>query len=123
MRQFFSYIVELTMYHGNQVRQAIETYLEVKSFRKASFLIGISKSTIHRWWIALGQRFNKAPKPRSKQVKPRKYKTLDTDVQKNHNIICQIDHFTNQARFTTSKGCPCCKGLTMENPSACETGS
>ena len=80
------------MYDGNKVRHAIEVYFKVKSYRKASSITGISKSTIHRWVVALGNRFKRPSKQSKKRkFKPRKYKELDQDVK---DIVAQTAKLT-----------------------------
>lgn len=37
-------------YKASEIRKALDCYTRYNSFRKVSRMIGISKSTIHRWW-------------------------------------------------------------------------
>lgn len=37
-------------YNASEIRNALDVYNRNKSFRKSSFLTGISKTTIHRWY-------------------------------------------------------------------------
>ena len=62
------------IYSSLEIKKAIECYDHVKSFRKAAFLSGISKSTIHRWYssfhrlllrshkIQIRKRYSKKPR-------------------------------------------------------------
>ena len=38
------------LYKSFEIKRALECYDNVKSYRKASIITGIGKSTIHRWY-------------------------------------------------------------------------
>ena len=59
-------------YKPNQIKEALDAYDKIKkSFRKVEMRLGISKSSVHRWWIkfhtlSLRQRIQKHKKKKLK---------------------------------------------------------
>jgi transposase len=78
-------------YKPTQIKEALDTYDKIKSFRKVEFKLGISKSSIHRWWIkfhtlSIRQRFQKYKKTKSKRLS--KYRELHSLTK---NLFLDLD--------------------------------
>lgn len=71
------------IYSSLEIKKAIECYDRVRSFRKASKLSGVSKSTIHRWYYSF-HKFLLRPKyqarKRKRSPKHLKFPTLVHDL-------------------------------------------
>ena len=67
-------------YLSSDIIKSLNLYEKVKSFRKASSICGISKSTIHRWWTSLHcKKRNKIQKRKTK--KKSKFHKLKDSLQ------------------------------------------
>lgn len=62
------------VYNAWEIRKAIDAYDRLGSFRKASLLTGISKSTIHRWYSSFSFIHRPSSRPRKKQCPRRNSK-------------------------------------------------
>lgn len=67
----------MTSYNSEQIKIAIKAYYQEKSFRKASKLIGIPKSTIHVWVKRIGRRFHDS---RKGSKKPNRSSKISNDL-------------------------------------------
>ena len=68
-------------YRASEIRRALDCYTRIQSFRKVSRIMGISKSTVHRWWnsfhgLGIRPKLQKKKKVRTKQ----KYQHLTTHL-------------------------------------------
>lgn len=71
----------IKVYNNQQVRGALDAYEKTKSFRKASGMTNISKSTIHRWWHSIHSLVHRTKRVQRRKVASRKYKTLVNDLK------------------------------------------
>ena len=68
-------------YPAGEVITALETYNSVKSLRKASYITGVSKSTIHRWWTNLRTVIRRKDKRKRRFKRRHKYPNLDDVIK------------------------------------------
>jgi hypothetical protein len=94
-------------YKGTDVRKALQTYDRVQSFRKASRMTGISKSTIHRWVCRFYTLF-RSPKTRTKRPpRKRKFPNLLRDIQalfhEHENAMFSLHQIQTMLSYCTHK--------------------
>jgi transposase len=70
------------VYTSKEIRNALDIYSRLKSFRKASLYTGLGKSTIHRWWntfhsIILRPKIQK----KCKRTRTSKYPKIQEHIQ------------------------------------------
>lgn len=68
-------------YKPKDVIKALNAYHRLKSFRKASYECGISKSTIQRWSVSLNHIFKRNPKYKKKVQRQLKYPNLIHNIK------------------------------------------
>ena len=72
------------LYKSREIKKALECYDNVKSYRKASLITGISKSTIHRWYNSFHSLVVRQPIQKKKKLrrsrKP-KYPSIDSVIK------------------------------------------
>jgi transposase len=87
-------------YSSEKIRKALVTYQELKSFRKAALKIGISKSTIHRWWhsfhMLLGVR-SRHQKRKKRRPRKRKFDGLVQRLQEIFSSQTTLQYHTLRA--------------------------
>jgi transposase len=72
-----------SIYNNVTIREALETYQRVNSFRKTAKICGMSKSTIHRWWstfFLLCTRSKIQRKKYTRRSRKSKYPALEKQV-------------------------------------------
>lgn len=72
-----------SIYNNVTIREALETYKRVNSFRKTAKICGMSKSTIHRWWSTFFLLCTRSKIQKKKHVRRKrksKYPTLEKQV-------------------------------------------
>lgn len=84
-------------YRPKQIKEALDNYDKMKSFRKVEMQLGISKSTVHRWWtkfhtLSLRQRIQKHKKYKTKRMS--KYKHLDFYIKELFSNLDTVKYFT-----------------------------
>ena len=90
-------------YSSEKIRKALVTlvkYQELKRFRKAALKIGISKSTIHRWWhsfhMLLGVR-SRHQKRKKRRPRKRKFDGLVQQLQEIFSSQTTLQYHTLRA--------------------------
>lgn len=85
-------------YNGKVVKDCIQKYESIKSFRKVAKLTGVGKSTINRWYIRFSKlAYNIHSKNIKKKRKSRKLKFTNID----ENVKHLFDH--SELRFISKK--------------------
>ena len=71
-------------YNGKVIKECIQKYEQIKSFRKVEKLTGVGKSTINRWYVkfkSLAYNIHTPRKKKYKQKRKKKFPNLDEKVK------------------------------------------